>query len=359
MSHWLEKINPFSRKKLSVGIQITDDLVRFVAFRVSRGEVSTEAFGEQFLSGDVVRDGKIIDNDRLVHVLRALRKKHSIGDVTVVLPEEQSFVFYTQVSSADSGDELQKVIQDHITSFLKLHSKLSVRDLVCEYDIVGEKEGSYEVQVTTTPKSLVTAYKHVVEESGMHPKIMEVGSHMVSRACLKGEDGQSCLLVDFGDKQTHVAVVSEGVVMESGTIPVGHAHLGPIVERYLNVNNHEAQKILKKYGVGRTHREPELLSHLLHELSPIRDYIDRQFIKWHSREYKNKKQQQPLQKIILHGDGAHVQGFAEHLATSTKIPVEHANVWATQPDFLGRVPAIPYEDTHRYATAISAALRSV
>lgn len=353
---WLKKLNPFISRKRSSGIQVTDELVRFVAFDVKDDEISTHAFGEEFLSPGTVTDGKITNHTNLIHVLSSLKKKYQLDDVTVVLPEEQSFIFHTVVPYAEGG-ETPRVIQDHILAYLKLHSKLSARDLVCEYDILGVHNQNYEVQVTVTPKSVVESYRRVFEEAGLHVALIETGSHMVSKACLSSSEGSSCLLVDFGAKQTHVSVVSEGGVMESSTLPVGHDHITSVIERFLNVNTHDAQRIKNQYGMLRTHKDHNLLSEIIYELAPIRDFLDRQFIKWNTRDYKTAKQQAPIQKIVLHGEGAHFQGFAEHLALSTKIPVEHANVWEAHPEFLERVPHIPYEETHRYATAISAALR--
>lgn len=346
------------KTKLSTGIQVTDDLVRFVSFRIGKDTMRTHAYGEEFLSAGVVKNGKIVDPDRLTQVLSSLRKKHGFDEVTVVLPEEQSFIFYTTIPDVP-GNELQQVIQDHINSFLKLHSKISVRDLICEYEVLGEQDGNYEIQVTVTPQALVETYIRVFEDAGLDPTVLEVGSHMVSQACVAGEDGNACMLVDFGDSRTHITTVSDGHVMESATIAVGKKHLSPVVEKFLNVNGHEANTILSKYGVMRAHKEPQLLSELLHELSPVRDYIDRQFIDWHTRQYKGKRERNPIRSILLHGEGARLSGFAEHLAVSTRIPVEHANVWASVPKFHEAVPDMHYYDTFRFATAVSAALQGM
>ncbi len=347
-----------SPMNFSAGIQITDHLIRYVAFEFSKKSMKTKAFGEEFISAGVVEEGKIVDPAGLTATLTTLRKKHALKEVTIVLPEEQSLIFYTNVPFV-SGQELDQVIRDHVYAYLHLHSKLSVKELVCEYDVLGKQDGNYSLQVTVTPKTIIESYMKVFKDAGFDPKILEVGSHMISQACLKDNDGMACMVVDFGKDKTNISTVSDGRVMSSDTIPVGHEHLDRVIEEFLNVNSHDAMKIRKKFGLLRTHREPELLAKLFHEISPIRDYLDRRFIKWHLKKYKDSKERNPIKKIILHGEGANISGFAEHLAVSTRIPVEYADVWRHLPEFKETIPNIHKEDTLRYATAISGALQGI
>lgn len=349
--------NLFSlRSKLSTGIQITDHVVRFASFRIKKKQIALHAYGERFLSEGVVRHGRIINPDALIQTLDTLAREYDFTNVTAILSEEQSFIFHTMIPETEAV-QLQTIVEDHIRSYLELHEKQSASGFVCEYDVLATHDGVHDLQVTVTPQSILTSYEHVFESAGLHLESIEVGAHMVSRACLSNTDEASCLLVDFGEDRTHVSVVSGADVMETGTVSRGEQHLIPVIEKFLNVNHHEAEQIKNRYGVSHAHREPALLSELAHELSPIREFIDQSYVRWHSREYKTKKQQLPIQKIVLYGTGSHMRGFAEHLAIATRIPVEHAQVWRNYADYYDAVPEIPYEESHRYASVIGAALK--
>ena len=349
--HW------FNRKRLITGIQCTDTAIRFASFHMSKKSVELHAYGEHMLSGDIIKDGALIKPQALTQALMTLRKKYKLKDIHLVLPEEQSFIFHTSMPYSD-GDNFETAIKDHIDAYLELHDKEFEGSFTCEGDILGIHDGSYELQITVTPDSVLSSYKHACQAAGFSIQSMEVGAHMVSRACLANAHEESCLLVDFGEEKTHISLVSEEHIMEHETHHLGSKHLIPEIQDFLNVTQADAERIHRDYGLSRNHREPALLARLAERIAPLRKALDRMYVAWHTRDYKTKKQQHPITKIVLVGEGAHLKGFAEHIAVTTRIPVEHAHVWHAT-DAHNYIPEIPQHESHRYAHVISAALKGV
>jgi type IV pilus assembly protein PilM len=357
MIQFLKKLNPFQKKQdMVVSMQITDELVRFVGLKNSTEGVFVYLFGEQYFSEGVMQEGKIINPGSMTQTLSAIAKTYNLKKVHVVLPEEQSFTFHSVVTKSDNSKEVQSIIEDHIVSYLKLHTKLPVKDLVCEYDVTGQENDSYEISVWVTPRSIVDAYVEVFESAGLEAVTLECGSQVVTNACIDASGKETCLLVDFGHTKTHVAVTSEGAILHSATIPVGEYALTPKIQDYLNVSRGEAEKIKHKYGLLRSHKEPALLSELIHEISPLQDYLDRTYIDWFLRPYKTKKERNPITRVVLHGEGSHILGLRDHLSQATSLPTHYANVWRNVNLPKDRAPEVSFEDSLRYATALSCAL---
>lgn len=352
----LKKLNPFrAQPTMVVSMQITDELVRFVGLQKNNQGVFVYMFGEQYFSQGTMSEGKIIHPQVVVQALHHLKKKYHLENVHVVLPEEQSFVFQTTVTKGDSSSEIQAIIEDHIVSYLKLHTKLPVSDVVCEYDITGQRDDDYDVSVWATPRAIIDSYIQVFRQAELEPVSLEFGSHMVSRACLEDAGKETCLLVDFGNQKTHIAVAEEGIVVHSVTVPVGEAVLTPKIREFLNTSVAEAERIKKKYGLLRTHKEPALLSELFHELSPVRDYLDRLYITW-QRDFAGKN---PIKRVVLHGEGTGVAGLRDHISRATSIPTEYAHVWRKVTLPTDRAPEISFEDSLKYATVLSCALHAM
>jgi|GEM_PF-1546283 len=357
MIKFLQKLNPFRQKQgMVISMQITDELVRFVGLKDSKDGVFVYLFGEQYFSKGVVKEGKIINIESMKHTLSSIQKTYKLDKVHVVLPEEQSFVFNTVVTKSEDSDELQSIIEDHIVSYLKLHTKLPVKDLVCEYDITGQENEAYEVSVWVTPRVIVDTYVKVFEDAGLDPVTLECGSQVVTSACMDKNGSETCMLVDFGNTKTNIAVTTEGIVVHSATIPIGEHVLAPKIQEFLNVSPREADQIKRKYGLLRSHKEPALLSELIHEIAPVRDYLDRLYIDWLMKPYKTKKERNPITRVVLHGEGSHIAGLRDHMSQATSIPTEYLDVWKHVKLPEDRAPEVSFEDSLRYATAISCAL---
>jgi len=359
MIEFLKRLNPFKKKEdMVVSMQITDELVRFVGVKNSDKGLFIYLFGERYFSPGVVVQGKILNPELMRQTLADLKKTYNLGKVHVVLPEEQSFVFHSMVSKSD-GEELQTMIEDHIMSYLKLHTKLPVKDIVCEYDVTGEENDAYEISVWATPRSVVDSYVEVFENAGLDPITLEFGSQVITNVCTEKDGKETSILVDFGNTKTHVSLVTEGVVMHSATIPVGEYSLTPKIREFLNISTPEAEKIKRKYGLLRGHKEPALLSELISEVSPVQDYIDRLYVDWYLQPIASKKSQNPITRLILHGEGSHVVGLRDHMSQATSIPTEYANVWRKIKLPEDRAPEVTFEDSLRYATALSCALHAM
>lgn len=361
MKSFLQTLNPntwLTSHKRVTGIQCTDTSIRFASFNVSGKEVELYAYGEHMLSGGVIKHGKIIKPQLLITALRTLQQEYNFDDVHMVLPQEQSFIFHTTMPYPEDGKDQDIAIKDHIDTFLQLHDIPFDGSCTCEGEIININDGVYELQVTVTPDTLLASYRHVCNAVGIRVASMEVGTHMLSRACLVDAEGESCLLVDFGEEKTHISLVSEQHVMDHATHMIGSQHFIPEIQDFLNVTQADAERIHRDYGVSRKHREPALLTRLTDTLSPVRKTIDDMYVTWHTRDYKTEKQKHPITKIILTGEGAHVKGFAEHLSIASRIPVEHAHMWHAT-DALGYLPEIPQHESHRYAYVISAALKNM
>jgi type IV pilus assembly protein PilM len=165
------------------------------------------------------------------------------------------------------------------------------------------------------------------------------------------------MLVDFGRTRTGIAVVANGVVGFTSTVPVGGGALTLAIAKHLSISPDEAEKVKRENGVVGGVGNEELSLALMSTISILRDEVNRHFTYWQTHDDDYGKKRPTINKIYLCGGDSNLPGFAGYLATGLPVPVELANVLVNVNSLDKYVPEISFGDSLRYATAIGLALR--
>ena len=335
----------------SVGIDISDRSIKYVALTRKRNELRTDFFGEKKIPEGVVDSGKIKNPQVLISLLQEIKKEHGCHFVRVSLPEEQMYLFELTVPKM-TADEIRGTIDIQ----LEEHVPLAPQDVVFDYDLIEEVADAYKVLVTVAPTVVVDEYTALFRDAGLMPLSLELEASALSRAIVAEGDDHTYMLVDFGDTRSGISIVHKRIPVFTSTVSIGGTIITDMIAKNFSVSFEEAEKMKKEIGLSRNEKDKELFAVILNGLSVLRDEVSRHYIYWHSHKGIDGNPHPPIQSIRICGGNANLDGIAEYFKTSLRSEVELANVWTNIAALDSYVPPINFKQSLSYATAIGLAL---
>jgi len=306
----------------AAGVDIRDRSVRYIEFADKRGALSVKHFGEIPLPADTVKGGEIVNPTALAKVLSEIRTKLSSDFVRIAIPEEQAYIFDTQVPILPGSN-----VRESIELGLEENVPLTADEVSFEYDAIRksgrENTATMLASVSVIPKKTIASFTDACAEAGLAPVSFEIESRMVARSVSPRGNGKTFLVVHIKENSTLLLLIASDTVRFTSTVPVGGASL---------IENPEA-------------------------FSAIRDEIDKfgEYLSSKSDE-KGTFLSKMIDQIILSGRSAAIPGLAGRIGQVLAAPVALANVWTNAFDINARLPRLAFEDSLDFATAIGLAL---
>lgn len=336
----------------AVGLDISDTAMRFVELVEKRKGFEIGKFGELAIPRGVIESGEVKKPADLNALFVKLKKAYNLEFVSVSLPEEKAYLFDLRLPAMK-----RSALHNAIELALEEHVPIKAEEALFDYDVVKEDQSFCKVVVSVVPRALVDGYLEAFQGSGITPVAFEVEAHAVARATVPHEDKGTYMLVDFGKTRTGIAIVSEGAVQFTSTVPVGGGLLTGAIAKSLSVSYEEAEKIKQEKGISEGNAHDDLSLSLMSTISILRDEINKHKTYWQERMDDYGKQRPSIQKIFLCGGDSNLAGFLDYLSSGVVVPVEFASVMTNVNTLDEYIPEISFSDSLRYATAIGLALR--
>lgn len=336
----------------AVGFDISDHAIRVVEALPTPQGLRVGRFSSTILMKGIVENGIIMDMDAAVSEVRKIASAERLHFIHASLPAEQSYFFrYTLQSSDDSPEAIRSEIEFRLEEFIPI----APAEAVFDYTVLDTgKDGAREVSVATLPKKVVSSYAELFERAGLRPLSFEVESEAIGRAVLKPGDNGPVMVVDFGELKTSISIMSKGAVLFSTILDFGSSHLTNALQKTFSVSAQEAEKMKREHGFSAAEPNDKVTEALLSPISALRDEIRRHIEFWNTHGEGGGA---PVHAVLLCGGGSNLRGLVGHLETLLKVPVAPANVWVNWFSFDQYIPAIPFDESLSYVTAIGLAMR--
>lgn len=332
------------------GLDISDESLKFVEFIYTKDGIRVGRYGERIIPPGVIESGKIKDSKKMEEILTALRKEEKVQSVRVSLPEEQAYLFALKLEKLGLKNVLEGIelaLEDHVP--------IVAEDAIFDYELVNENTQDLEVQVTAVPKDIIENYLLIFKRSQISVKSFELEAQAVSRVVIKKGDMDTYMIVDFGKKRTGIFIVSKGIVVFTFTLDFGGVMLTAMIQKNFNVSFEEAEKMKKKYGLGRNTDNKEIFAVLLNSASVLRDEIVKHFLFWQTHKNEQGENNPPIKKIIFCGGDSSLIGLADYISISMKSTTEIANVWINILNTENYIPEMSLNQSLAFATALGLA----
>ncbi|MBI2097502.1 MAG: type IV pilus assembly protein PilM [Candidatus Vogelbacteria bacterium] len=360
MVHFFSKFFPTPKylTRPAVGLDISDQSVKFVELVRSGGRCKIVKYGERAIPAGTIEAGIIKNGAGLVTALAAFRAEHGLTDVVMSLPEEEAYVVrltLPYVAPAELKDSLELQLEEHIP--------LAADEIVFDYEILtapAGARGEYHLSLSAFPKNVIISYTAALAAAGLTPLAAEIEAQAIARAILRSDDERLTMIVDFGKTRTSFFITSGTFVLFTATAAhIGGEDLTKSIQKNLNLSYDEAERLKIEQGLLTIKKNQELFFSILPIVSVLRDEIIKHFAWWDSRRSDQSRFDRAIARVVVCGGQATLPGLIDYLNLNLDWPVELGNPWANVFSLETHIPTINLNQSLRYTTSLGLALRGL
>lgn len=297
----------------TIGLDITDDIVRYAELKRVGSHYELGFFGEEKIAPGVVEGGYVNDKMALTAVLAGIQKKQGKRYVIASLPEEKTYLFKTSIPMMPEKDiynALQFKIEENVPIVLA--------EAIFDYSVSvppKETDTSLEVVVSAIHSKVVANYLEVLHGAGFVPLQLMTESQAVAHISITPGDSGVYMVVALRRHKAIFLIVSKGTIHFTSTVALernltNSENIGPIIQA-------EIQRLL---------------------------------LYW-----EGKGGHERVHTIML--SGAYIAGGLDaHLARSFAVPVTLVDAWKNIAPLNEYLPQITRQESQEYIPVLGLAL---
>src|SRR3990167_6831312 len=296
---------------MSVGLDIGTRTVKMVELEPSGKEFKLRAAGVLGYKGVSVQ--KLEEEKDFAALAEVVKKLHtdakiSSKEIVLALPEDEVFtrtVKFPPLTDQEIASavkwEAEQYIPIPIAEAIVQHQVIERRDSVSPPEVV--------VLLVAAPKSLVEPYSRVCQLAGL--SVIGVETELIALSRSLAPQGQTVLLVDFGARSTDIAIVKNGQLSFTRTIPTAGEAFTRAVAQTLGVEISQAEEYKRTYGLSGSQLEGKIKI----ALDPIFRVVVEE-MKKAIHFYQSEEKEEAPKSIILSGGTA---GMPEAISLLSKM----------------------------------------
>lgn len=344
----------------AIGLDISDRSIKYVKIR-SRGEtLEIESFGELEVPEGAIANGEIKDGGAVSKILASWfsREKRILNTkfAAASLPEEKSFVRLVQLPKI-APQEIDNALRWEIEGNIPL----PLEEMLYDYEVIEPLEDHLDhldIVVTAFPKTIINAYLELLAGAGLRPFALELESHAFVRACALGRERSSVLLIDIGRIRTNLTMHTAGSVVFTSTLPFGGYLLEDVLGHTLGLTALQARVIKIEAGLRKKEQEGKIFAALAPSIAALADEIRRAIDYYQNHMSHTHGASRTINRIILAGGDANLDGLDTYLASALRIPVGRADPFAAfRSEMPHAVPPLTRRESLAFTQAIGLALK--
>lgn len=320
------------RSRGTVGLDIGTSAARAAELGHARSGPVLRRFGQVALPPGAVRDGEVVDVDAVAQALRQLWQWTGFTAKRVVLGVASPRVVVRQVDLPwMPDDELRTSLPLQVQDVLPMPVENALLDFHRLEELTDE-EGRRVVRIllVAAPRDMVASMLAAVTRVGLRPVGVDLTAFAVLRALAWVDrpvlpEARTEALLDVGARTTNLVVHQSGVPRFVRILPFGGADVTDAVADRLGVPLDQAEAVklataLPAPGAAGTATE----SRVMDQISDA--FVDE--VRGSLEYYASRPGAARVERLLLTGGGGLLDGLADRLAASTRLPVLPGAVFA-------------------------------
>ncbi|HEX3824347.1 MAG TPA: type IV pilus assembly protein PilM [Mycobacteriales bacterium] len=317
--------------RLAVGLDIGTSGVRAAELAFGKGPATLQRFGQVALPVGAVRDGEVADPQLVADAIKHLWSTAKFTTKRVVLGVANQKVIVRQVDLPwMPADELRKSLALQVQDFIPI----PVEQAILDYHPIEEitSDGgvrSLRVLLVAASRDMVQSALDAVKRAGLTATQVDLTPFAVLRSLGRfdevGADPSAHAgaeaLVDIGAKVTNIVIHQNGVPRFVRILLMGGDNITDAVSERLGVPFDQAVGVKQQLGMAAV--RGELSSD--HPAARVIETAAGSFVeevRGSLDYYLAQPGSVPLQRVVISGGGARLNGLAQRLAAATRLPVE-------------------------------------
>jgi type IV pilus assembly protein PilM len=311
-------------RKHLVGLDIGSSAIKLVQLKESKGRYILQKFGVKPLEPEVIVDGTVMDEGRVVSAIRELFDETGVKNKQVAISISGHAVIVKKISLPPMPDEeLEGQVKLAAEQYIPFDiNEVNIDFHVLPADPSGDKQGDMAVILVAAKKDKINELTELVKGAGLAPMIMDVDAfaienmHAINYPMAQDE---TTALVNIGASVMNVNIIRGGSSLFTRDIPLGGNRYTEAIQREMGMSYEEAEESKKMKQGGDSGDGPlrNVISSVNGEVaSEIARTVD---------YFKTSAADAALDRVLVCGGVAQARGLIQELGDRIQVPVEAAD----------------------------------
>ena len=307
-----------------VGLDIGSSAIKLVQLKETKGRYSLQKFGVKPLEPEVIVDGTVMDEGRVVSAIRELFDENRVKNKQVAISISGHAVIVKKINLPPMPDEeLPGQVKLAAEQYIPFDiNEVNIDFHVLPADPTAEQQGDMSVILVAAKKDKINELTELVKGAGLTPVIMDVDAfavenmHAINYPMAQDE---ATALVNIGASVMNVNIVRGGSSLFTRDIPLGGNRYTEALQREMGMSFEDAEESKKKKqrddaGSGSMADVVNgVNAEVASEISRTVDY------------FRTSTANVELDRVLVCGGVANAKGLIQQLGDRMQIPVEVAD----------------------------------
>lgn len=350
----------FAQKRQLLGLDIGSSGIKMVQLKENRGRYQLQKFGIKSLEPEVIVDGTVMDEGRVVSAVKELLEETNVKLKNVAISISGHAVIVKKISLPPMPDE---ELEEQVRLAAEQYIPFDINEVNLDFHVLGttdtsgDEQGEMSIILVAAKKDKINELTELVRAAGLIPTVLDVDAFAIENMYginypVAQED--TTALVNLGASVMNVNIVRRGSSLFTRDIPLGGNRYTEAIQREMGVSYEQAEDLKK--GASSAKDDQATLDMVMDsanaevasEIARTVDY------------FRTAVPDGDIDRVLLCGGGAKVKGLVRQLRERMHTDVEMANPFAEidtaavdiEPDILTEMSSVA-------AVGVGLALRTV
>ncbi|MDX2253436.1 MAG: type IV pilus assembly protein PilM [Nitrospira sp.] len=316
-------ISYLTPRRQLVGLDIGSSAIKLVQVKESKGRYSLQKFGYKPLEPEVIVDGTVMDEGRVVSAIRELFDETKVKNKQVAISISGHAVIVKKISLPPMPDE---ELEGQVKLAAEQYIPFDINEVNIDFHVLPataseDNQGEMSIILVAAKKDKINELTELVKGAGLVPMVMDVDAfavenmHAINYPMTQEE---TTALVNIGASVMNVNIIRGGSSLFTRDIPLGGNRYTEAIQRELGMSYEEAEESKKKLsGDSSSGAMANVINSVNGEVaSEIARTVD---------YFKTSAANAELDRVLVCGGVAKTRGLIQLLGDRMQISVEVAD----------------------------------
>ena len=320
-------ISMLTPRRQLVGLDLGSSAIKVAQLKETKGRYLLQKFGVKLLEPEVIVDGTVMDEGRVVAAIRELFDEANIKNKHVAISISGHAVIVKKISLPPMPDE---ELEGQVRLAAEQYIPFDINEVNIDFHVLPPDEehdgqGDMAVILVAAKKDKINELTELVKAAGLIPMVMDVDAfaienmHAINYPMAQEE---TTALVNLGASVMNVNIIRAGSSLFTRDIPLGGNRYTEAIQREIGLSFEEAEESKKKDRAGDSGGV---------EVGNVIDSVNAEVASEIARTvdyFKNSTTNSELNRVLLCGGVARANGLIQQLGDRMQLPVEMADPFA-------------------------------
>ncbi len=320
-------ISMLTPRRQLVGLDIGSSAIKVAQLKESKGRYFLQKFGVKPLEPEVIVDGTVMDEGRVVSAIQELFEETNIKNKHVAVSISGHAVIVKKISLPPMPDE---ELEGQVKLAAEQYIPFDINEVNIDFHVLppdpsSDSQGDMAVILVAAKKDKINELTELVKTAKLIPMVMDVDAFAIEN--MHGinyplAQEETTALVNLGASVMNVNIIRAGSSLFTRDIPLGGNRYTEAIQREMGLSFEEAEESKKKEGNG----EPTGMS-----VGNVLDSVNAEVASEIARTvdyFKTSGANVDLNRVLVCGGVARVKGLIQQLSDRMQVPVEMADPFA-------------------------------